>query len=91
MRKVLGLTLAMVLTLTLSAVAGEVTGDRSIALEDGVMLSVADSQISGLTPGDHVPAMLEIQGGKAIVSGFESRMIGSEPMSGLPIDAHQAE
>jgi hypothetical protein len=74
MRKVLGLTLALVLTLTLSAVAAET--DRSIALEDGMTLTVSDSQISGLTPGDQVPAMFELESGKTF---------------GTPIDPQQAE
>ena len=76
MRKVLALTFALLVTLTMSAVAGEV--DRSIALEDGVTISVSDSQITGLTAGDQVPAMFEVEGGKGIVSG-------------TPIDSQQAE
>jgi hypothetical protein len=75
MRKILGLTLALLLTLTVSAIAGQV--DRGIALEDGVTLSVADSQISGLTVGDQVPAMLEVQGDNIV--------------PGTPIDTQQAE
>jgi hypothetical protein len=64
MRKVLGLTLALLLTLTLSAVAGQ--ADRSIALEDGVTLSVADRPITDLAVGDQVPAMLEVQSGNIV-------------------------
>jgi hypothetical protein len=75
MRKVLGLTLALLLTLTLSAVAGQV--DRGIALEDGITLSVSDSQITGLAVGDQVPAMLEVQSDNIV--------------SGTPIDGQQAE
>jgi hypothetical protein len=74
MRKVLGLTLALLLTLTISAVAN----DRSITLEDGITLSVSDSQITGLTVGDQVPAMFEMDGGTTVVSG-------------TPIDTLQAE
>lgn len=104
MRKVLGLTLALLLTLTVSAIADEVMGkvkavdpaDKSIVLEDGTKLWVSDSQISGLAAGDQVRAMYEMDGGKNIVSGIDHHTIGSESRFtlgnyGSPIDPLQAE
>jgi hypothetical protein len=86
MRKVLGLTLALALTLTLSAAAEEVKGtvkainpaDHSIVLDDGTKLTVSDSQLTTLTPGEQVRAMYQTEGGKNVVSDLEPRGIGSD-------------
>lgn len=104
MRKVLGLTLALLLTLTVSAMANEVMGkvkavdpaDKSIVLEDGTKLWVSEGQISGLAAGDQVRAMYETDGGRNIVSGIDHHTIGSESRFtlgkyGSPIDPLQAE
>jgi Cu/Ag efflux protein CusF len=106
MRKVLGLTLALLLTFTLSAVADEAMGkvkavdraDKSIVLEDGTKLWVSDSQISGLAAGDQVRAVYELDGGKKIVAGINHHTIGTEnrwtvsygATYGDPIDTLQA-
>jgi Cu/Ag efflux protein CusF len=105
MRKVLGLTLALLFTFTLSAMADEVMGkvkavdpaDKSIVLEDGTKLSVSDSQISGLAAGDQVRAMYEIEGGKMVVTGFDHHTVGTDARwtvgfgAGSPIETLQAE
>jgi len=107
MRKVLGLTLALLLTLTLSAVAEEVKGtvkaidraDRSIVLDDGTKLTVSESQLSTLTPGDQVRAMYQADGSKNVVSDLDFRGIGSDargttnwgPSHGMDLDSLQSE
>jgi len=106
MRKVLGITLALLLSLTLSAAAEEVRGkvtaidraDRSIVLDDGTRLSVSESQLTNLTPGDQVRAMYETDGGKKVVNGLDFRGIGSDdrgttnwgPTYGTEIDSIQS-
>lgn len=105
MRKVLGLTLALLLTLTVSAIADEIVmgkvkavdpTDKSIVLEDGTKLWVSEGQISGLAAGDQVRAMYETDGGKNIVSGIDHHTVGSESRftlsnHGASIDPLQAE
>jgi hypothetical protein len=107
MRKILGLTLALLLTLTLSAVAEEVKGtvkaidqtDKSIVLDDGTKLTVSESQLTTLTPGDQVRAMYQTDGSKKVVSDLDFRGIGSDargttnwgPSFGMELDSIQAE
>jgi L-cysteine desulfidase len=107
MRKVLGCTLAIVLTLTLSAVAGEVIGtvksvdpaDRSIVLDNGTRLTVSESQISGLAAGDNVRAVYQMDGGRNIVSDIDHHTVGTDARwtlgygsgMGTPIDTLQAD
>ena len=106
MRKVLGLTLAMLITLTLSAAAEEVKGtvkaidraDHSIVLDDGTKLTVSESQLTTLTPGEQVRAMYQMEGGKNVVSDLDLRGIGSDvrgttnwgPSYGTDLDSIQA-
>ena len=86
MRKVMGLALALVATFALSAAAEEVKGtvkaidrtDHSIVLDDGTKLTVSDSQLTTLTPGDQVRAMFQADGGKNVVSDLDLRGIGSD-------------
>jgi hypothetical protein len=86
MRKVLGLTLALLLTMAISAAADEVRGtvkavdraDRAVILDDGTRLSVSEGQLTDLTPGDQVRAMYETEGGKKVVTGLDHRTIGSD-------------
>lgn len=107
MRKVLGLALALLVTLTLSAAAEEVKGtvtaidraDHSIVLDDGTKLTVSDSQLTTLTPGDQVRAMYQTDGSKNVVSDLDLRGIGSDfrgttnwgPSYGTEIDSIQAD
>ena len=107
MRKVLGLTLAMLVTLTLSAAADEVKGtvkaidraDHSIVLDDGTKLTVSDRQLTNLTAGDQVRAMYQADGSKNIVTDLDLRGIGSDargttnwgPSYGTEFDSIQAE
>ncbi len=75
MRKILGLTLASMLALSLFAAADEVRGtvksidraNQSFTLEDGTQLSVSDSMLSELTPGNKVRAAYEMKGGKNVI------------------------
>jgi len=106
MRKVLGLTMALALTLTLSAAAEEVKGtvkaidraDHSIVLDDGTKLAVSESQLTNVTPGDQVRAMYQTEGGKNVVSELDPRGIGSDargttnwgPTYGTELDSIQA-
>lgn len=86
MRKVLGLALALLVTLTLSAAAEEVKGtvtaidraDHSIVLDDGTKLTVSESQLANVTPGEQVRAMYESDGSKNVVSSIGLRGIGSD-------------
>ena len=86
MRKVLGMTLGLLAAATLTASAGEITGtvkaidraDHAVVLDDGTKLTVSDSQLGTLTPGEQVKAMYETQGGKNVVTEMGTRGIGSE-------------
>jgi len=85
MGKGLGLALALTLALSLSAAAAEMKAGtvkavdpatHSFMLEDGTQLSVSDSYLSDLKPGDKVEAVYEMQGGKKIVTDLNRRTIG---------------
>ena len=107
MRKVLGMTLALVVTATLSASAAEITGtvkaidraDHAIVLDDGTKVTVSESQLSTLSPGDQVKAMYETMGGKNVATEVAPRGVGSEfrattnwgPSYGSTLDSIQAE
>ena len=107
MKKVLWLTLALLLTFSLSAVAEEVRGkvkaidraDHAFVLEDGTKLWVTEDHLMDLAPGDRVRAMYQMQGGKNIVTDLDHRMIGSDgaetsnfgTLGGTPADLRQAE
>ena len=78
MGKALGFAFALVLGLSLSAAAEEVTGkvtaiDRaagSFVLDDGTQLSASDSQLADLTLGDKVQAAYETRADAKIVTGL---------------------
>ena len=107
MRKVLGFTLATLLTLTLSATAEEVKGtikavdraDQSFVLEDGTKLSVSGNHLGDLAPGDQVRAVYQTQGGKKVVTDLDHRtMVGGQETTnfgslhhGTEIDSNQSE
>ena len=75
MRKILGLTIAMALALSLPAAAGEKLGtiryvdttNHAIVLDDGTRLWVSEGQFGDLSLGDQVQASYEMQGDKKIV------------------------
>ena len=107
MKKVLGLVVALLVTVALSAAAEEVKGtikaiDRaghSIVLDDGTTLTVSDSQLSTLAPGEQVRAMFQTDGSKKVVTDLGLRGIGSDvrgttnwgPSYGTSSDSLQAE
>jgi Cu/Ag efflux protein CusF len=83
MVKVLGLALAFVLALSLSAASAETKGgtvkavdaaDKSFTLEDGTKLSVSDTYVGELKPGDKVQAVYEMQGDKKVVTELDRRV-----------------
>jgi Cu/Ag efflux protein CusF len=86
MRKVLGLTLALMLGLSLSAAAEEKQGkvksidraSQSFTLEDGTQLSVSDGTLSELQPGEQVRAAYEVKGGKNLVIEMNRVAIGPD-------------
>jgi hypothetical protein len=96
MRKVLGIALAMLFTLTLAAAAEEGTG-RSFVLDNGAKITASEKQISDLTPGEPAKAMFETQGGTVVSP--EPRAIDSDfgsahswlPKYGTEIESIQAE
>jgi hypothetical protein len=105
MGKGLGLAAALVLALSLPAVAEEVTGkvtaidraDHSFVLEDGTRLSASDSQLTDLTLGEKVQAAYETQGNTKVVIGLDRRTPGEGQettnfgtMTGTPIDSFQS-
>jgi hypothetical protein len=100
MRKVLGIALATVFTLTIAAaaVADEGTG-RSVILDNGTTITVSEKPIADLAAGDQVKAMFETQGSKSVVANPEPAAIGSEfrsttswgPSYGTQMDSIQAE
>jgi hypothetical protein len=95
-RKVIGIALAMLFTLTLAAAAEEGTG-RSFVLDNGTKVTASEKQISDLTPGEPAKAMFETQGGKVVSA--EPRAIDADvasthswlPKYGTEIDSIQAE
>ena len=88
MRKALGLALALVFALSLSAAAEEMKilgkvkavdpADHSFTLEDGTKLSASDGHLTDLAPGDKVQAVYEMQGGKKIVTDLDRRTGGPD-------------
>ena len=82
MGKALGLTLALLLTLSLSAAAEQATGtikmidraDSSIVLDDGTRLWVSYDHLMDVAPGNQVQAVYETQGGKKIVKDLATNL-----------------
>jgi len=78
MRKILGLTIAMALALSLPAAAGEKAGtirfvdtaNQAIILDDGTRLSVSEGQMRGLSQGDAVKASYEMKGERGVVTSI---------------------
>ena len=92
MRKVLGIALAMLFTLTVAAAAEELgDGRHSMVLDDGTKLTVSEKQISDLTPGEHVKAMFQADGSKNIVTHPDLRATNWGPEYGTQLDSIQAE
>ena len=77
MKKVLGLTLALTLTVAASAAAEEMRStvksidsmNQSFTLEDGTQLSLSGYGLTQLSPGDQVLAAHEMKDGKKVVTG----------------------
>ena len=97
MRKVLGIALAMLFTLTIAAAAEESTG-RTITLDDGTKITVSEKHASDLAPGEQVKAMFETSGSKNVPAspapaavGSESRSTNWGPSYGTELDNIQAE
>lgn len=75
MTKTLGLTLALLVTLTLSAAAEDVTGtitsfgpaDQSFVLEDGTQLFLSTGQLPNVAAGDKVLVTYEVKDGRKFV------------------------
>lgn len=96
MGKALGLTLALLLTLSLSAAAEQATGtikmidrtDNSIVLDDGTRLSVSYNHLMDVAPGNQVQAVYETQGGKKIVTELSTNL-GTVDLGDM-IDPNQA-
>ena len=85
MGKAFGFALALVLGLSLSAAAEEVTGkitaidraDGSFVLDDGTRLAASESQLADLTLGDKVQAAYETRADAKVVTGL-TRLPGAE-------------
>ena len=85
MKKIMGLALALTLSLTLSAVAAEKGGTvktvdpatGTFTLEDGTQLSVSTGQVN-LQPGDQVLAAYETKDGKNVVTEVNRVIIGPD-------------
>jgi hypothetical protein len=80
MRKVLGITLALLLSLGVTAWAGEISGkiqsidpaERAIVLDDGSKLWVSEGvALDGLKEGTNVKASYEERDGKMIATSLE--------------------
>ena len=77
MKKALGLTLALMLGLSMTAAADEARGtvksiDRmsnTFTLEDGTQLSLSGYGLVELSPGDKVLTGFEMKDGKKVVTG----------------------
>ena len=97
MGKALGLTLALLLTLSLSAAAEQATGtitaidraDQSFVLDDGTRLSVSYNHLMDVAPGNQVQATYETQGSTKIVTELSTNF-GTVDLADL-LDRYQAE
>jgi len=86
MRKILGLTIAMALALSLPAAAGEKLGtiryfdttNHAIVLDDGTRLWVSEGQMSGLSQGDSVKASYEMKGERSVVTSIVPSPVGPD-------------
>ena len=84
MGKILGLALAMAMTLGLSltAMAEETRGtirsmdtsNHTIVLEDGTRLWVTEGQEATVSPGNYVEAAYESKDGKKVVTDLQRRI-----------------
>jgi hypothetical protein len=98
MKTALGLALALTLALSLTAAADEVKGtiqmvnpaDRSIVLDDGTRLWVAEGQFAELSLGDQVKAAYETKGDKKMVIEMTRRPLGLDGISYDRIDAMES-
>jgi hypothetical protein len=88
-RKVLGIALALLFTLTMVAAAEE----------SGTHITVSEKPIADLGAGDQVKATFETDGSKRLITPSESRPMGSEfggttswgPVNGTALDSIQSE
>ena len=86
MRKVLGVTFALAVALTLPAAAMEKQGtvrsvdigEQSFVLEDGTELSLSSDHLVHVSPGDKVLVTYETKEGRNVVVEFEVRTMGPE-------------
>lgn len=84
MVKVLGVTLALALALSLPAAAGERTGtirwidttNHAIVLDDGTRLTVSEGQMGALSQGDNVKASYETKGERNVVTKIDRSPLG---------------
>ena len=99
MRKVLGIALAMLFTLTMAAAAEESVATRTSAFDDSIKLTVSEKPLSNLAPGEQVKATYETSGSTNVATGSDFRGSGSDlrattswgPSYGTSIDSIQAE
>jgi hypothetical protein len=98
MRKILGLTIAMALALSLPAAAEEKLGtirfvdtaNHAIVLDDGTRLWVSESQMSGLSQGDSVKASYETKGQRPVVTNIVPAQVGPDGTVD-PLDSMQSD
>ena len=94
MKKILGLTLALTLALSMSAVAAEKGGTvksidpatNSFTLEDGTQLTVSQGTVIELAPGEKVRAAYEVKGGKNMVVEINRMTTGPDGQLTTAID-----
>ena len=106
MYRALTLSLAFLLMFALSAAAGVIQGtvkavdpaDHSFVLQDGTKISVSDSQLMDLAPGDEVRTSFETRDGQNIAIDIEHRTSGPDgattnfgTLGGMPIDPVQGD
>lgn len=81
MKKVLGITLAMLFALPLAASADQATGnvqavdraEQAFVLGDGTKLWLSDGRVTEIREGDQVTATYEMKGDKKIVTQIHRR------------------
>lgn len=86
MVKVVTFALALTLTMALSALAAEMTGQvkvidlagQSFTLEDGTQLWLSEDHLAELAPGEKVKATYEVKGDRKIVTEFARIAPGPE-------------
>ena len=83
MKRILGITLAMLFALPLAATAEEATGkvktvdraDHAFVLEDGTRLWVNDAWLDVLQAGENVQATYATMDGKKVVTEMQRRTV----------------